>query len=258
MIHVPHLHFYANVKYDILKESRCYMNYDKNQKQDTKNCGRNVDNNPDSNIDNISASKHIPKPKLDEMDIQQIRYKLDESCKKLLSNVEILAWILKTCAEEYKDCDVKEIVQYIEGDPLIALVPVHQDETILQSLRNSSATNIKGSDTEDKSQEEGTIRFDIKFNTISPVTQNATSINLIINVECQNRFHVGYPIVKRGIYYCGRMLSAQYRTVFTGSEYGKLQKVYSIWICTAPPKNLQNSINLYSITETQLIGNVIE
>ena len=194
----------------------------------------------------------------DDEELEQIRYRLDESCKKLLSNKEIIAWILKTCAEEYKDCDVKEIMQYIEGNPLVALVPVHQDEDIWQALGEQNAPDIKGSDTEDKSLQEGTVRYDVKFHAISPLTQSRTYINLIINIECQNHFHVGYPIVKRGIYYCGRMLSAQYRTVFTGSEYDKLQKVYSIWICTAPPKYLQNSINLYSLAETKLVGNVTE
>ena len=33
---------------------------------------------------------------------------------------------------------------------------------------------------------------------------------MIINIEVQNDFYPGYPLVKRGIYYGGRMLSAQY------------------------------------------------
>lgn len=83
-------------------------------------------------------------------------------------------------------------------------------------------------------------------------------IGMIINVEAQNDFHPGYPIVKRGIYYCGRMISAQYGTVFTKSHYEKLQKVYSIWICMKPPTERKNSITEYSLTEKNRIGNVKE
>lgn len=34
---------------------------------------------------------------------------LDTTCKKLLANKIILAWILKNCVEEYKDCTIREI-----------------------------------------------------------------------------------------------------------------------------------------------------
>ena len=32
----------------------------------------------------------------------------------------------------------------------------------------------------------------------------------MINVEAQNDFYPGYPLVKRGIYDCSRMISPQY------------------------------------------------
>ena len=32
------------------------------------------------------------------------------------------------------------------------------------------------------------------------------TLNMIINVEGQTNFYPGYPIVKRGIYYGGRMM----------------------------------------------------
>ena len=55
-------------------------------------------------------------------------------------------------------------------------------------------------------------------------------------MEAQNQFYPGYPLIKRGIYYCCRMVSSQYGTVFTSSHYEKIKKVYSIWICTNPPE----------------------
>ena len=40
----------------------------------------------------------------------------DAACKKILSNKIILAWIMKSCLEEYRDLDVTEIAEkYIEA-----------------------------------------------------------------------------------------------------------------------------------------------
>ena len=47
----------------------------------------------------------------------------DSACKRLLSEKIILAWIMKSCLEEYRDCDVKEIAEkYIEGEPQVGEV----------------------------------------------------------------------------------------------------------------------------------------
>ena len=81
---------------------------------------------------------------------------------------------------------------------------------------------------------------------------------LIINVEAPNDFHPGYPIVKRGVYYCSRMISAQYGTILTDSHYEKLRKVYSIWICMSPPQTRKNTIIEYLLKEERIVGNVYE
>ena len=81
---------------------------------------------------------------------------------------------------------------------------------------------------------------------------------MIVNVEAQNKFYPGYPLIKRGVFYGSRMISAQDGSVFTKSHYEKLRKVYSIWICTNPPKKRENTITRYHITEENLIGNVHE
>lgn len=54
------------------------------------------------------------------------------------------------------------------------------------------------------------------------------------------------------------MISSQYGTVFTKSHYEKIQKVYSVWICMNPPKERNNTITEYSLTEKQHIGKVKE
>ena len=172
----------------------------------------------------------------------------DAACKRVLSEKIILAWIMKSCLEEYKDCDVHEIAEkYIEGQPQVSTVPVMPDE---------SGTVISGMDTEDKSVHEGTITYDIRFRAIVP--RSKARITLIINMEAQNDFYPGYPLIMRGIYYCCRMISSQYGREFTDSQYEKIKKVYSIWICLNPPKNRENTITQYYVAAKPLVGNVVD
>ena len=174
----------------------------------------------------------------------------DAACKRLLSEKIILAWIMKNCLEEYRDCDVEEIAErYIEGTPQVGEVAVAPDESNCVSM-------IQGAGNEDTSLTEGTIFYDIRFLAIAPVS--AELIRLIINIEAQNDFYPGYPLIKRGIYYCSRMISAQYGTEFTNSHYENIKKVYSIWICMNPPKSRENSITRYYIAEENLAGSVKE
>jgi hypothetical protein len=167
----------------------------------------------------------------------------DASCKKLLSEKSILAWILKQCVSEFQGYEVDEIVGYIEGTPRIDDEPVDID---------AKPTVINGLCTEAASIKEGTIRFDILFKAIVPDTDEL--VGLIINVEAQNNFYPGYPIIKRGLYYGCRLISSQKEKEFFGSKYGEIKKVYSIWVCMNPPKYRRNTINRYSIKEKCLIG----
>ena len=80
----------------------------------------------------------------------------------------------------------------------------------------------------------------------------------MINVESQNKFNPGYPVVKRGIYYCSRLISGQRGTVFTDENYKEIRKVYSIWVCAKPPKYRRNTITEYSMQERNLVGEVTE
>ena len=172
----------------------------------------------------------------------------DAACKRVLSEKAILARIMKSCLEEYKDCDVNEIAEkYIEGQPQVSAAPVLPDE---------DGTIISGMDTEDKSVHEGTVTYDIRFRAIVPGSRE--QIGLIINVEAQNDFYPGYPIIKRGIYYCCRMISSQYGREFTSSHFEKIKKVYSIWICVNPPKNRENTITRYRLVEEHLVGEATE
>ncbi|MCM1189273.1 MAG: hypothetical protein NC541_08245 [bacterium] len=172
----------------------------------------------------------------------------DAACKRVLSEKAILARIMKACLDEYKNCDVNGIAEkYIEGQPQVSAIPVLPDE---------GGTIISGMDTEDKSVREGAVTYDIRFRAIAPDTGEL--IGLIINVEAQNDFYPGYPIIKRGIYYCCRMISSQYGQEFTNSHFEKIKKVYSIWICMHPPKSRENTITRYRLVEEHLVGKAVE
>lgn len=180
-----------------------------------------------------------------------IRASYDASCKRLLANRMILAWIMKSCLEEYRDAAVEEIAEkYIEGEPQIAQTAVNADEG------RREEEQIRGMDTKDSTIQEGTVLYDIRFFALVPGAES--TISLIINVEAQNDFYPGYPIIKRGIYYCSRMISSQYGTEFTEGHYEKIKKVYSIWICMNPPRIRENTISRYLLKEENLVGRAVE
>jgi len=173
----------------------------------------------------------------------------DAACKQLLSEKMILAWIMKSCLDECRNCDVKEIAEtYIEGEPQVSVVGVMPGET--------NTAKIRGSRNEDAVRGEGKTTYDIRFFALAPSSNEL--IQLIVNVEAQNDFYPGYPLVMRGVFHCSRMISAQYGTEFVHSQYQNIKKVYSIFICMSPPKKRQNSITPYRLVEENLVVNVKE
>lgn len=181
----------------------------------------------------------------------------DKTAKKLLANKQILAQIMKGCVDEYSECSVDEIAEkYIEGTPEVG---VHVDDT---NRLPRTPEVITGSNNEDSTLTEGTVHYDVRFDAIAPTSAHDAAsqdvIRLIINVEAQTAFNPGYPLTKRAIYYCSRMISAQHGPIFKKSEYGKIRKVYSIWVCTKPSDEFQNTLTRYSIRPEHLIGNTTE
>ncbi len=185
----------------------------------------------------------LENPLAKEIRAAESRAQYDAACKRVLSEKRILACIMKNCLEEYRDCTTQEIAeQYIEGMPQVGQEPVYPDE----------APRIRGMGNEDVSLREGTVVYDVRFTALVPGT--GEPIRLIINVEAQNRFYPGYPLVKRALFYCSRLISAQYGTEFTHGHYEKIKKVYSIWICSNPPQDRKNSIFRYRVAEDILAG----
>jgi hypothetical protein len=173
------------------------------------------------------------------------REKYDSAFKKFLSEKIILAWIMKSCVVECHDLEVRYIAEHcIEGTPEVGKIPMLPDETNMPL--------IEGDNTEDTSVTEGMVRYDIRFKALIPGTN--TSIQLLINTECQYDYYPGYPLITRAIYYCSRMISAQYGKEFELSHYEKIKKVYSIFICSKPPKGIEHTITSYHVTEENLVG----
>ncbi len=111
----------------------------------------------------------------------------------------------------------------------------------------SGSDRVKGSSTEDVSIREGSVRYDIRF--VVRVPKNDERIEIIVNIEIQNKDKPGYPIPKRGIYYGSRLISAQRGTIFKNQEYGKIKKVVSIWICENSARERSDTINEYYFQE---------
>lgn len=176
---------------------------------------------------------------------EKIKKLYDAACKEVLSEQGIAAYIMKTCVEEFQNTPIKEIIRYIQGKPEVGAVLVNPQGEV---------TRIETLQNEDKSETESTVTFDVRFTVLAP--DSGEEIKLIINLEAQNDFHPGYPLIKRGVYYCARLISSQYGTVFTKSDYGKIQKVYSIWVCVNPTQKTEYSITSYHMQEKNIVGSV--
>lgn len=172
----------------------------------------------------------------------QARY--DAACKTLLANKEILAWILKSVVSELADYKVSEIAEcFIEGEPQISAIPIEPGHT------NSVISGMNG---EDIVLHEGKVLFDIRFFAKFPSAHGMTKI--LVDVEAQNRFHPGYDILKRGIFYGSRMISAQCGTEFVQPHYDDIKHVYSIWICMNPPDRYKNTARSFRLKPENLVG----
>ena len=168
---------------------------------------------------------------------EKVRY--DAACKRILAEKVILAWIMKHCLDEYKECDVNQIAaKYIVGEPVVSKVAVAPDET-------NADGRIRGIGNEETTLTEGSSYYDIRFYALVPDTDE--KVELIINVEAQDTDHPGYPLTMRGVYYVCRMISSQYGVEFTHSDYGKIKKVCSIWICMNAAEKRKNAVKTVSL-----------
>ncbi len=190
---------------------------------------------------------------------------LDKHVINLFTHKSILALLMKYCVQEFSSFTPKQIMEEcIVGEPAARKIAVHRDELdalgapifpvadLAEDMLDGNE-RIQGINTVDKTQREGTTIYDIIFQAKVPET--GAMIGLIINVEIQNDEKLLYYVVTRGLYYCARMLSAQKNRIFMHSDYQKIQKVYSIWICPYA-KNGKNTIASYDVNEHVHFGYV--
>ena len=186
------------------------------------------------------------------LDIVADKAKYDECAKKLLSFKAIDAWILKYCTAEFSLYSIEYIMEHcLSGKVEISEHAVHQDH-LDRSQRLNGDEQIVKMNSESSSIKEETVYYDIRFNAVLPGKKEP--ITLIINLEIQTKDKPGYELVTRGTYYCARMISEQYGTVFTKEHYEKIQKVYSIWICPSTAKGRQNGMFRYHTIEEPILG----
>lgn len=168
----------------------------------------------------------------------------DAEAKRLLSLKDVIANILKYAVREFKGCTLQQIISCIDGEPEVAETYVDDEYT----------PSIDGAGVESVSVDEGKRSFDLKLKVKLPT--NNEEAQLIINLESQNDYYPGYTLEKRGIYYLSRLISSQYNVEFTKSEFDKLKKVYSIWICNHAPQDRVNTITEYRFKPENLVGEV--
>ena len=186
-------------------------------------------------------------------------FKYDESARNIVAQKSVLAYILKSALDEYAEHTVQEIAErFIEGEPELRKIAVHQDHPDRKDSAGmmSGDDKIEGEATVDKSQRDGAVYFDIRF--IAALPSDGERIEILLNLEIQNKDTPGYPIPKRGIYYTARMVSSQRGTIFKDQEYGKIKKCVSIWICEDTANFRSDAINRYSFMEERLRGDFHE
>lgn len=95
----------------------------------------------------------------DAVDVANDKARYDAAVKRILSDKNILAWIMKGTMREFKDTMIEQIIACIEGIPEVS-------EVSIEPGRTNAA--IIGDTTEDKVPNEGSVLFDIRFHAVTP------------------------------------------------------------------------------------------
>ena len=177
----------------------------------------------------------------------------DAGMKQLMSNKEIIVPILQMTVPEFKTCSQEEILQCLD------ISSITKDDFVSDIPNVEKDLRLTKEDSELSSLVEKLVRFDIRFKIINPkLSTEKIRVNLHIDMEAQKSYrpsNPSYPILKRAVYYVARDLSSQLSTITQTTDYSKLEKCYSIWICAEDvPKKLQNTLTEYSFSKKDIIG----
>lgn len=178
--------------------------------------------------------------------------KYDEACKQTWKLKEVIAPVLQCAIKEYQGYSVDEVIRFINADTISDNVPVDDLPVFVKAL------NAEMSSTTEKR-----VYYDIHFTAKNPKLSTEDIIVMLhIDFEVQNDYtpsNPTYPITKRAVYYVARELSAQLGVVTDTTDYDKLEKVYSIWICNENvPTELKNSITRYYVKREDVVGECTE
>ena len=169
----------------------------------------------------------------------------DDKAKRLLGNKIILAHILVKTVDEFKGMNPKEVVSYIEGEPLIGVVPVEPGLT--NAGKEENGQRIVGMNTENAEINEGLVRFDIIFY----VRMKDGISQVIVNLEAQKDEPTSYHILNRAVFYVSRLVSSQKERDFVKTNYNDIKRVFSIWVCMNMD---ENSMDYVHLMDDKLLG----
>ncbi|MBQ7564489.1 MAG: hypothetical protein IJT16_10930 [Lachnospiraceae bacterium] len=172
----------------------------------------------------------------------------DAAVKTFFKHKEAVAPILARVVREYAGYTNKEIVSFIDADIRAEEDPV-----------DGGLKDIVNRNTEMKSLYEKVVYYDLKFEAKNPKLSNDKILVMLhIDLEFQNQNYpsgLGYPLEMRAMYYAARELSSQLSDINRESRYDKLEKVYSIWVCSDNiPVGSRDTITRYYIQKEDLLG----
>ena len=170
---------------------------------------------------------------MERKDARMIQY--DTMAKKRLSLPPVLAFILKHCTEEFRDISLDVIEKQCLG------------ETTVGIERSRGEPLVRTLPTEDKQSDEMSVLYDIK--AVARVPDAREDIQIIVNIEAQKDMPRSYPLLKRAIYFCSRLIASQMKKGSKRVDYRRIRKVYSIWVLMNSAKRSGNSKVRYCITE---------
>ena len=155
---------------------------------------------------------------------------LDQHCKAIVGNQEMLARMIHEFVREARHLSVKEIMKIIK------------DEQCFRWLNN-----------ENMIPNYGTVKFDMLCCVDLPQL-NGTNKRIYLNVEIQNNIHPGYSLVTRGIAYVLRILTTQWGREYDDKNYDGMKKVYSLWIMPQASKRKEGDVDVYKVKKERNNG----
>lgn len=196
--------------------------------------------------------------KYDIVSAQNIGAKYDNGVKRLFKSKEIIVPIMEMIIPEFEGCSQQEILNCLD------VTSITSEEVVSDAMvTEEEEYQILGDATELSGIKDKLIRYDSKFRIRNPkLSIKNMRVNLHIDLEGQKSYrpkNPSYPIIKRALYYVARDLSSQLGTVVGKTDYSKLEKCYSIWICIEDvPGILQNTMTEYTIKKEDILGETNE